>query len=64
MVERSTTSPLQSYARAAVQANTSLQLLNGIQSVVLNIGLVSVTLLAGMEVLQGRMSLGGSPPAS
>jgi ABC-type transport system involved in Fe-S cluster assembly fused permease/ATPase subunit len=50
---------LQNYARAAVQANTSLQLLNGIQSVVLNLGLVSVTLLAGMEVLQGRMSLGG-----
>ena len=50
---------LQTYARAAVQANTSLQLLNGIQSVVLNIGLVSVTLLAGMEVLHGRMSLGG-----
>ena len=50
---------LQNYARAAVQANTSLQLLNGIQSVVLNIGLVSVTLLAGMEVLHGQMSLGG-----
>ena len=47
-----------------MQANTSLQLLNGIQSVVLNIGLVSVTLLAGMEVLQGRMSLAASPPAS
>ncbi len=50
---------LRTYARAATQANTSLQLLNGVQSVVLNIGLVSVTLLAGMEVLHGRMSLGG-----
>ncbi len=50
---------LDDYARAAVKANTSLQLLNGVQSVVLNLGLVLVTLLAGMEVLHGRMSLGG-----
>ena len=50
---------LTDYADAAVKANTSLQLLNGIQSVVLNLGLVLITLLAGMEVLQGRMSLGG-----
>ena len=47
------------YAHAATKANTSLQLLNGIQSVVLNLGLVAVTLLAGLEVLGGRMSLGG-----
>ena len=50
---------LQRYAHAAVKANTSLQLLNGIQTVVLNLGLVAVTLLAGLEVLHGRMSLGG-----
>ncbi len=47
------------YAYAATKANTSLQLLNGIQAVVLNLGLVTVTLLAGMEVMAGRMSLGG-----
>ncbi|HEY5106911.1 MAG TPA: ABC transporter ATP-binding protein/permease [Caulobacteraceae bacterium] len=47
------------YARAAVKANTSLQLLNAIQSVVLNLGLVTITLLAGLEVLQGTMSIGG-----
>ncbi|MGH7024708.1 MAG: ABCB family ABC transporter ATP-binding protein/permease [Caulobacteraceae bacterium] len=47
------------YARAAVKANTSLQLLNAIQSVVLNLGLVTVTLLAGSEVLNHRMTLGG-----
>ncbi len=47
------------YADAAVKANTSLQLLNGVQSVVLNLGLVLITLLAGLEVLQGRMTLGG-----
>ena len=47
------------YARAAIKANTSLQLLNGVQAVVLNIGLVVVAVLAGAEVLAGRMSLGG-----
>jgi len=50
---------LTDYAGAAVKANTSLQLLNGVQAVVLNLGLVLVTVLAGMEVLAGRMSLGG-----
>ncbi len=50
---------MQGYAAAAVKANTSLQLLNGIQTVVLNLGLASVVLLAGAEVLAGRMSLGG-----
>ena len=47
------------YAAAAVKANTSLQMLNAIQSVVLSLGLGSVTLLAGMEVAAGRMSAGG-----
>ncbi len=50
---------LTDYAGAAIKANTSLQLLNGVQAVVLNIGLALVTILAGMEVLAGRMSLGG-----
>jgi ATP-binding cassette subfamily B protein len=47
------------YVGAAVKANTSLQLLNLIQSLVLNIGLVTVTLMAGQEVLTHRMTLGG-----
>lgn len=47
------------YAEAAVKANTSLQMLNAIQSVVLSLGLGVVTLLAGLEVLHGRMSPGG-----
>jgi ATP-binding cassette subfamily B protein len=47
------------YAQAAVKANTSLQLLNAIQSVVLNLGLVAVVLLAGQEVLAHRTTLGG-----
>jgi ABC-type transport system involved in Fe-S cluster assembly fused permease/ATPase subunit len=47
------------YAEAAVKANTSLQLLNAIQSVVLSLGLGLVTVLAGLEVIHGRMSPGG-----
>ena len=47
------------YANAAVKSNTSLQLLNGVQTVVLNIGMAAVILLAGADVLAGKMSLGG-----
>jgi ABC-type transport system involved in Fe-S cluster assembly fused permease/ATPase subunit len=47
------------YAHAAVKANTSLQLLNAIQSVVMILGLALMILLAGMEVAQGRMTAGG-----
>ena len=47
------------YAKANIQSNSSLQLLNGVQAVVLNAGLALITLLAGTEVLAGRMSLGG-----
>ena len=46
------------YARAAVKANTSLQLLNTVQSVVLNLGLGVIIVMAGLEVLQGRMRVG------
>ena len=47
------------YANAAVKSNTSLQLLNGVQTVVLNLGMAVVILLAGADVLAGKMSLGG-----
>jgi ATP-binding cassette subfamily B protein len=47
------------YARAAVTANSSLQFLNAIQSAVLNLGMLAIILLAGMEVVAGRMTLGG-----
>ncbi len=47
------------YAHAAVKANTSLQLLNAIQSVVMIIGLALMILLAGLEVAHGRMTVGG-----
>ena len=47
------------YAQASVKANTSLQLLNSVQAVVLSLGLGLMTILAGVEVLQGRMHAGG-----
>jgi ATP-binding cassette subfamily B protein len=50
---------LRDYAAAAVKANSSLQLLNAIQSGVLNLGLLAVVILAGDEVMAGRMSVGG-----
>ena len=46
------------YVKASVQANTSLSLLNAIQSVILNIGLAGMTVLAGIEVMAGRMRIG------
>ncbi|MCA6261123.1 ABC transporter ATP-binding protein/permease [Phenylobacterium sp.] len=49
---------LAAYVRAAVRANTSLSLLNAIQALVLNLGLAVMVLLAGLEVLEGRMRLG------
>lgn len=49
---------LAAYVRAAVQANTSLSLLNAVQALVLNLGLATMVLLAGLEVLEGRMRLG------
>ncbi len=50
---------MQDYAKAAVRANFSLQLLNAAQSIVLNLGLLATILIAGAEVLAGRMTLGG-----
>ncbi|MFI4935156.1 MAG: ABCB family ABC transporter ATP-binding protein/permease [Caulobacterales bacterium] len=46
------------YAYAAVKANTSLQLLNAVQSLVLSFGYIIVTLLAGYEVLHGTITIG------
>jgi len=46
------------YVKASVQANTSLSLLNAVQAVILNIGLAIMTVLAGIEVLSGRMRIG------
>ena len=46
------------YAQAAVKANTSLQLLNTIQSAVLNLGLGLILVTAGLEAAQGHMQVG------
>jgi ATP-binding cassette subfamily B protein len=46
------------YVRASVRANTSLSLLNTLQAVVLNLGLGVLTVLAGLEVIHGRMRVG------
>jgi ATP-binding cassette subfamily B protein len=49
---------LASYARAAVKSNTSLVLLNALQSVVMNIGLLAMVLAAGFTVARGGMGPG------
>jgi ATP-binding cassette subfamily B protein len=46
------------YAQAAVKSNTSLQLLNTVQSGVLNLGLGLILVTAGLEAAQGRMQVG------
>lgn len=46
------------YARAAVKSNTSLQLLNAVQSLVLSVGLCLVVLLAGWQVVHHQMTFG------
>ena len=50
-----------SYAQAAVKANTSLQLLNAVQSVVLNLGYAAIVCLAGYLFVTdpAHMSIGG-----
>lgn len=46
------------YADAAVKANNSLAILNAGQTLVMNIGLGVMALLAGMEAMAGRMGPG------
>jgi len=46
------------YAFAAVKANTSLQLLNAVQAVVLRLGIFGVVALAAVQVMQGHMTAG------
>lgn len=50
---------MDTYVGAMVRSNNSLQLLNIVQSIVLNLGMIAVVMLAGVDVLNGRMSLGG-----
>jgi ATP-binding cassette subfamily B protein len=46
------------YVDASVQANTSLQLLNVTQSLILNLGLALMTVMAGVAVVHGQMRVG------
>lgn len=46
------------YARAAVKANTSLVLLNVVQALVMNLGLIVMAVLAGMSAAEGKMGPG------
>jgi ATP-binding cassette subfamily B protein len=46
------------YARAAVKSNTSLQLLNVVQAMVLSLGLCLVVFLAGWQLVHHAMSAG------
>jgi ATP-binding cassette subfamily B protein len=49
---------LASYAHAAVRSNTSLVLLNALQGLVMNVGLVAMVLAAGALVARGSMGPG------
>jgi ABC-type transport system involved in Fe-S cluster assembly fused permease/ATPase subunit len=46
------------YVDASAQANSSLNLLNGAQSVILNLGLAALTVMAGFEVAGGHLRIG------
>lgn len=46
------------YVDASARANGSLNLLNGAQSLVLNVGLAALTVMAGYEVAGGRLQVG------
>ncbi|WP_414694649.1 ABCB family ABC transporter ATP-binding protein/permease [Phenylobacterium sp.] len=46
------------YVDASARANGSLNLLNGAQSLILNVGLAALTVMAGYEVAGGRLQLG------
>ncbi len=51
-------SALSTYADAAVKANNSLAVLNAGQTLVMNLGLGAMALMAGMEAMAGRMGPG------
>jgi ATP-binding cassette subfamily B protein len=46
------------YVDASARANSSLNLLNGSQSVILNVGLAALTVMAGFEVAGGHLKIG------
>jgi len=52
------------YVDASVRANTSLNMLNGAQTLVMQIGLAVMTVTAGLWVVHGEMTVGGVFTAS
>lgn len=46
------------YVDASSKANGSLNLLNGAQSLILNVGLAAMTVMAGMQVAEGALRIG------
>jgi ATP-binding cassette subfamily B protein len=46
------------YVDASARANSSLNLLNGAQSIILNVGLAALTVMAGFEVSGGHLRIG------
>ncbi|WP_293451228.1 ABC transporter ATP-binding protein/permease [Phenylobacterium sp.] len=46
------------YVDASARANASLNLLNGAQSLILNVGLAAMTVMAGAEVAGGHLKIG------
>ena len=49
---------LTSYARASVRSNSSLALLNAVQSAIMSLGLAVMAVLAGYEAAAGRLGVG------
>ena len=52
------------FVEASVQANTSLNMLNGAQTLIMQIGLAVMTVTAGLWVVHGEMTVGGIFTAS
>jgi ATP-binding cassette subfamily B protein len=49
---------LQSYGEASVRSNSSLALLNAVQSAIMSLGLAVMAVLAGYEAAAGRLGVG------
>ena len=49
---------LQTYATSAVKANTSMALLNGGQTIVMNVGLTVMAVMAGIDAAHGKLGPG------
>ncbi|MDB5474790.1 MAG: transporter, HlyB/MsbA [Phenylobacterium sp.] len=52
------------FVEASVRANTSLNMLNGAQTLIMQIGLAIMTVTAGLWVVHGQMTVGGIFTAS